>query len=276
MGCFYWFQVDFMWNLLDFIWNLPDFLKSTGFHMKSNFFQQNELLVIIKYRRRFHKILRHSFPTAIHKTEEFLLNYLILRFSSGFHMKSTWFHEIHSGFHENCMRYAWNSLLIAIHKTEEFLLNYLILRFSGGFHMKSAWNPHEICQISPEIHQILWNLPNFTWNLPDFKIMSFWVITKYRSFFQKTKHTKDYLPTEVTPYISAMLGQWLLSGTPVFTADTPRLLSRCDMSRLFIYYQSGNFFYQKSTIGTTIAAIEANNGTYCLQNEWKSSRWYDL
>ena len=28
---------------------------------------------------------------------------------------------------------------------------------------------------------------------------------------------------------------------------------------------SGNFFFQKSTIGTTIAAIEANKDTYCLQ-----------
>ena len=30
---------------------------------------------------------------------------------------------------------------------------------------------------------------------------------------------------------------------------------------------SGNFFYCKSTIGTTIAAIEANNDTYCLQKQ---------
>ena len=28
---------------------------------------------------------------------------------------------------------------------------------------------------------------------------------------------------------------------------------------------SGNFFYRKSTLGTTIAAIEVNNNTYCLQ-----------
>ena len=28
---------------------------------------------------------------------------------------------------------------------------------------------------------------------------------------------------------------------------------------------SGNFFYRKSTIGTTIAAIDANNDTYFLQ-----------
>ena len=28
---------------------------------------------------------------------------------------------------------------------------------------------------------------------------------------------------------------------------------------------SGGFFYQKSTIGTTKATIEANNGKYCLR-----------
>ena len=30
---------------------------------------------------------------------------------------------------------------------------------------------------------------------------------------------------------------------------------------------SGNFFYRKSTIGSTITAIEANNDTYCLQKQ---------
>ena len=32
-------------------------------------------------------------------------------------------------------------------------------------------------------------------------------------------------------------------------------------------FSSGNFFYQKSTTGTTIAAIEANNDTYSLQKQ---------
>ena len=32
---------------------------------------------------------------------------------------------------------------------------------------------------------------------------------------------------------------------------------------------SGNFFYRKSTTGTTIAAIEANNDTYCLQKTYR-------
>ena len=31
------------------------------------------------------------------------------------------------------------------------------------------------------------------------------------------------------------------------------------------YSVSGNFFYRKSTIGTKIAAIEANNDMHCLQ-----------
>ena len=35
-------------------------------------------------------------------------------------------------------------------------------RFGGGFHLKSA-GFHEICQISPEIHQISWNLLDFIW-----------------------------------------------------------------------------------------------------------------
>ena len=33
---------------------------------------------------------------------------------------------------------------------------------------------------------------------------------------------------------------------------------------------SGNFFRQKSTIGTTIPAIGANNDTYCLQKRIES------
>ena len=36
---------------------------------------------------------------------------------------------------------------------------------------------------------------------------------------------------------------------------------------------SGDFFYRKSTIGTTKAAIKANNGTYYLQKRIGSSRW---
>ena len=31
--------------------------------------------------------------------------------------------------------------------------------------------------------------------------------------------------------------------------------------------RSGDFFYQKSTTGTTKAAVEANNGTYCLRKQ---------
>ena len=32
---------------------------------------------------------------------------------------------------------------------------------------------------------------------------------------------------------------------------------------------SGDFFYRKSTVGTTKAAIEVNNGTYCLRKRIK-------
>ena len=67
-----------------------------------------------------------------------------------------------------------HSLPTALHKTEEFFLKYLIYKFcrwispeihmkSSGFHVKSA-----------RFHEI--------------KNVSFWVITKYRSFFRKTKH----------------------------------------------------------------------------------------
>ena len=74
--------------------------------------------------------------------------------------------------------------------------------------MDYTWNPvdfvksagfHEIHWISCEIHQILWNPLDFlksarfhvkyhwiSWNPPDFMNVSFWVITKYRSFFRKT------------------------------------------------------------------------------------------
>ena len=35
--------------------------------------------------------------------------------------------------------------------------------------------------------------------------------------------------------------------------------------RIMTKIYSGDFFYRKSTIGTTIAAIDAHNETYCLQ-----------
>ena len=44
-------------NLADFTWNSADFVKSGGFC----------------------EILRHSLPTALHKTEDFFLNYLIYK-----------------------------------------------------------------------------------------------------------------------------------------------------------------------------------------------------
>ena len=39
---------------------------------------------------------------------------------------------------------------------------------------------------------------------------------------------------------------------------------------------SGNFFYRKSTIGTTIAAIGANNDTYCLKKWIEKFSLYTL
>ena len=58
-------------------------------------------------------------------------------------------------------------------KLKSFCWVIWFIRFSGGFHeihMKSAWNPPDFMK--------------FSWNPPDFKIMSFWVIIQYRSFFR--------------------------------------------------------------------------------------------
>ena len=46
---------------------------------------------------------------------------------------------------------------------------------SAGFHLKSA------------------NFMKSTRNLPDFMNVSFWVITKYRSFFRKTNQSFSFL-----------------------------------------------------------------------------------
>ena len=42
------------------------------------------------------------------------------------------------------------------------------------------------------------------------------------------------------------------------------------------FVHSGNFFYRKSTIARTIAAIEANNDTYCLQKRIEKFPLYNL
>ena len=39
---------------------------------------------------------------------------------------------------------------------------------------------------------------------------------------------------------------------------------------------SGDFFYRKSTIGTTKAAIEANNEVYCLRKRTEKFQLYGL
>ena len=63
-----------------------------------------------------------------------------------------------------------HSLPTALHETEEFFLNYLIYKVC-------RWISHEICQIQN---------------------MSFWVITKYRSFLRDTKYLeKGNYPAEL-------------------------------------------------------------------------------
>ena len=68
-------------------------------------------------------------------------------------------------------------------KSEEFLLKHLhLISETSDF----TWNPLDFMVKSARFHrfheisQISW------WNLPDFMNMSFWVIIKYRSFYQKT------------------------------------------------------------------------------------------
>ena len=70
---------------------------------------------------------------------------------------------------------------------------------SGGFHLKSArfhvksTGCHEICMKSARFYLKSTGFHvKSTWNPPDFMNVSFWVITKYRSFFQKTKHRCYY------------------------------------------------------------------------------------
>ena len=57
ISCFYWF-------LLDFISNLPDFTEIHWISWNLTFFSKMSFWIITKYRCGFHKILRHSLPTA--------------------------------------------------------------------------------------------------------------------------------------------------------------------------------------------------------------------
>ena len=63
---------------------------------------------------------------------------------------------------------------------------------SGRFHVKSTYKPYKSSNSRKilQFHGVLWEgyVMFFTWNLLDFMNMSFWVITKCRSFFRKTKH----------------------------------------------------------------------------------------
>ena len=105
----------------------------------------------------FHVKSWHSLPTALHETEEFFLNSLIYKV---FRWISHEIWQISCGFHEICQ------ISCEIHMK------------SAVFHMKSA-RFHEICWISREIR-------TKSAKFHEIKNVSFWVITKYRSFFRKT------------------------------------------------------------------------------------------
>ena len=70
-------------------------------------------------------------------------------------------------------------------KLKSFSWNIWFISFVGGFHMKST-RFHVKSTGFCEIHQISCEICWILWNLPDFMNVSFWVITKYRSSFQKT------------------------------------------------------------------------------------------
>ena len=136
---FSWNPVDFMWNSADFTWNLVDFMW----------------------------IKRHSLPTALHKTEKFLLSYLIglskerpildhhakahiLDFmkSGGFQVKSSGFQVKSARFH------TWNppDFTGEIRVKSARFHGWNLPDFMGEIWVKSTrfhrWNPGEIHQIS--------------------------------------------------------------------------------------------------------------------------------
>ena len=75
------------------------------------------------------------------------------------------------------------------------------------WNLLDSWNPNEICQISWNLHEIHW----ISWNPPDFKIMSLWVITKYRSFFRKTKQQYlRLLSPQLTSHIHIVLQKLIM------------------------------------------------------------------
>ena len=62
---------------------------------------------------------------------------------------------------------------------------FSLMNARWGLWPRISWNPHEICWIS-------WNLLDFMWNLPDFKIMSFCMMIKYRSFIFRKTNQKSF------------------------------------------------------------------------------------
>ena len=125
--------------------NPVDCVKSGGFHVKT----------------------WHSLPTALHKTEEFFLKYLIYKFcrwispeihikSTRFHLKSTW----------NLLDFTWNPLdfMKSAQNLADFTWNLLDF-------MKSIWN---LADFTWNLLDFTWNPLDFTWNPLDFMKSRMW------------------------------------------------------------------------------------------------------
>ena len=80
---------------------------------------------------------------------------------------------------------------------------------------------------------------------------------RYRCIMHKTLHSE--FPFSGCLDLHSTLH---LKGNLEWFVHVKMLASCAELSPMLF---SGSLFYRKSTIGTTIAAIEANNDTYCLQ-----------
>ena len=113
--------------------------------------------------------------------------------SSGFHVKSSRFHEI-----------PGHSPHLAFIKLKSFCWNTCFYNFGWIWQVISGWNPPDFTGEIRRISRISWNPPDFRvksagfhgfheirriswWNPPDFMNVSFCVMIKYRSFYRKTK-----------------------------------------------------------------------------------------
>ena len=129
-------------------------------------------------------------------------------------------------------------------KLKSFCWNTWIYKVSHEIRQIS----HEICWISHEICQIAWNPLDFMWNLPDFMNMSFWVITKYRSFFWKTKNVMTTIWVGVLVWDCynvrkpPCLQQSLLKHT-IHSPDNANALTIVQLIQLFsTFCRTNNFF----------------------------------